>query len=81
MTKKKTEAPAANYVVGRPWFPGTDNPMICTYTHHGFEVHFGTMAEAIGLRDYCNRQVPKEKYRIYQIVEVPGSEDFTKDDI
>ena len=76
----KTIDSKASYVVGRPWHPNNSNSAICTYTYFG-EVHHGTIGEAIEFRDYCNKKNPKEKYRIYQVVEVPGSEDFTKDNV
>lgn len=80
---KKTKAPGANFVVGRPWYPESKtDTAICVY---GSQVHYGTMESAINFKLFVERQQQfsgdKRKYKIYQLVEVPGSEDFTEDTI
>lgn len=84
-TKKKVEQ-KFRYAVGRPWDLEKPEEGVCFYTY-GSEIHYGTLENAIHFRDYCNREAERShkerkekgkppKYRIYQVVEIPGSEDL-----
>ncbi len=74
------------YAVGRPWKPEDPNSSISFYAYGG-QIQHGSLAHAIKFRDYCNDQEAADhkrekkpgkppKYRIYQIVEIPDSENF-----
>ena len=84
--KKKKIEQKFSYAVGRPWYPEEVNSSVCFYMY-GSEIHNGTIEDAKVFRDYCNRvsegehkeakkKGPAPKYRIYQVVEIPGSEDL-----
>jgi hypothetical protein len=83
--KKKIET-KFTYAIGRPWYPEKPDSTICFYMY-GSEIFNGTLTDAKTFRDYCNgvserdhkeekKKGPAPKYRIYQVVEIPGSEDL-----
>jgi hypothetical protein len=44
-----------NYAVGRPWYPEKPDGHVGFYSYGGTN-QYGTMKDAEGFRDYCNRQ-------------------------
>jgi len=82
MPKKKYVEKPFTFAVGKPWYPEDPNSSICIYAY-GSEVFHGTMSSAIQFRDYCNAQaamtkkkkdIDKNPYKIYQLVEIPNSD-------
>lgn len=86
--KNKEVQPKSHYAIGHPWDPTDPNSTVAFYAYGG-EIFHGTMKSAIATRDQFNRaekyereyypaqkRKPVQKYRIYQVVEVPGSADF-----
>ena len=69
---KKKPAKKFNYAVGHYW--EGESGSVGTYSYFG-EVHYGTMEDACDFLAYVQSQkktkAEKEKYKIFQLVEVP----------
>ncbi len=59
-----------NYCVGRPWAKvfGGDGTSVSVYAY-GTQVHYGTMEEAEGFREYVNKRTGEDNH-IYKLVQV-----------
>jgi len=72
-----------HYAIGKPWNATDPHGSVGFYTY-GSQIFYGTLNEAISLRDDFNRKskesyfgpddVSRGGYRIYQLTEIPNSE-------
>jgi hypothetical protein len=85
-TAKKKPETKFLYAVGHPRNENDPSEGVAFYYNCG-EIHHGTLKNALNFRDYCNsqeelnhklykRKGKPSKYRVYQVVEVPGSETY-----
>jgi hypothetical protein len=86
----KVEEQKFHYAIGKPWRGDEPHGSIGFYTY-GSEIFYGTLNEAIGMRDSFNEKskesyfgsddASRGGYRIYQLSEVPNSEHMQKVDM
>jgi hypothetical protein len=68
-----------NYCIGKYWKDGEGR--LCVYCY-GSQVHYGNMADAVGLLEYVKKVEKSENYRIFELSLLPSppSETFNQND-
>lgn len=58
------------YAVGHRWNESDPDSDVSFYAY-GKEIFHGTIEDAESFREYCHSITPTNKYRIYQLIELP----------